>query len=178
MNQGILQHLQLQSGQKVLEIGFGGGDLIHRLLKTDLSLTICGIDPSSTAIAMVQQQYKDVIAAEVLTISKAFAEAIPWPDDTFDAIATINTLYFWPDVQNVLLECHRVLKPGGILAIAYNAKAYLEEQKATQFGFRAYEVSELEFYLKAAGFSGIQTVFSECARNGRFCFTRGHITDA
>ena len=44
INQLALEQLQVQKGQQILEIGFGGGDLIARLLQTGLSLQIAGID--------------------------------------------------------------------------------------------------------------------------------------
>lgn len=173
MNQVILQQLKLKPGQRILEIGFGGGDLIDRLLKMELSINICGIEPSTTAIAFVQKRFKDVIAAQILTLAQASAEHLPLLDHSFDAIATVNTLYFWDDVPTVLQECHRVLTLGGILAIAYNAKDFLEEQQVTQFGFRGYDVDQIECYLNVSGYSGIQTISDECPSNGRFFCTFG-----
>ena len=57
--------------------------------------------------------------------------------------------------------------------ITYNSKAFLEEQQATQFGFRAYEVSDVETDLKRGGFDTIETTSSESMSNGTFFCTHG-----
>ncbi|MEO0405772.1 MAG: class I SAM-dependent methyltransferase [Cyanobacteria bacterium P01_A01_bin.135] len=172
MNTLALRNLNVQVGQHVLEIGFGGGDLIERLLKAGQS-QVTAIDMSHTAVATAQSRFKQAIAANRLMTHQASAEAMPFVDSMFDAIVTVNTLYFWPDVSAVLSECQRCLKPGGNLVITYNSKDFLEAQQATQFGFQAYEVSEVETFIKAAGFEKIETSSGESPSNGTFFCTRG-----
>jgi ubiquinone/menaquinone biosynthesis C-methylase UbiE len=45
------------------------------------------------------------------------AMALPYPDESFDAVCAIETLYFWPDPVQGLREARRVLRPGGRLAV-------------------------------------------------------------
>lgn len=173
MNQLALEQLQVQKGQQILEIGFGGGDLIARLLQTGLSLQIAGIDLSSVAIATVQQRFKTAIFHNHLTVHQASAVAIPFSDDTFDAVVTVNTVYFWADIETVLKQCYRVLKPGARVAIAYNSKAFLEKNQMTQHGCQTYAVEDVEAYLSIAGFTDIQTVSDHSTSNGQFFCTSG-----
>ena len=173
MNQLALTMLAVQPQQHILEIGFGGGDLMQRLRQTERSLHITGIDPAPASLAVGQNRFKSAIASGQLSLYAAAAEAIPLPDQTVDAIVTVNTVYFWSAVETVLAECHRCLKPDGKLAIAYAAKAFLEAQGLTQYGFRAYDVAELEAALRTAGFREIQTRSDESASNGKFFCTCG-----
>ncbi len=178
MNAIAINVLDAQPGQQILEIGCGGGDLINRLLKTEQLPQITAIDASQTAVDMVCHKFKEAMATHRLVVHQAKAEAMPFADNGFDAIVTVNTLYFWPDVPTVINECQRCLKPGGQLVITYNSKAFLEEQQATQFGFRAYEVSDVETYLKRGGFDTIETTSSESMSNGTFFCTHGIVTNA
>ena len=173
MNQLTLEQLELQKGQYILEIGFGGGDLIHRLLQTKIPLQITGIDPSSASMTVGRRRFKEAIASGQLSLYQSRAEATPFPDKTFDAIATVNTLYFWSNSTVVLKECRRLLKPGGKLAIAYNSKTFLEQNQMTQYGFQAYGVSDIETQMNQAEFTYIQTVSGESSSNGKFFCTCG-----
>ena len=173
MNQLALTMLAIQPQQHILEIGFGGGDLIERLRQTERSLHITGIDPAPASLAVGQNRFKSAIASGQLSLYAAVAEAIPLPDQAVDAIVTVNTVYFWPAVETGLQECHRCLKPGGKLTIAYTNKAFLEARGFTQHGFRAYDVAEMETALKTAGFIEIQTSSDESNSNGQFFCTSG-----
>ncbi|NJL00551.1 MAG: class I SAM-dependent methyltransferase [Spirulinaceae cyanobacterium SM2_1_0] len=173
MNQLALAQLALQPGQRVLELGFGGGDLLQRLLQMSLSLQVTGIDPSAAAMGFVQRRFRRAIASQQLTLHLAAAEAIPSVDRQFAAVVTVNTLYFWSEADIVLRECARVLQPGGRLAIAYASRAFLEQRQMTQYGFTAYDPPDLEHRLQYLGFVDIQTVTGESAGNGQFFCTCG-----
>lgn len=173
MNQLTLTQLDVQGGQHVLEIGFGGGDLIARLLRAEQSLQITGIDPSPASMAVVQNRFRQEINAGQLTVYQATAEAMPFANNTFDAVATVNTLYFWSDISTVLQNCRRVLKTSGKLAIAYNSKSFLEENQATEQGFRAYDEAEVEGQMQKVGFTQIQTLSDHSASNGQFLCSCG-----
>ena len=178
MNKVALNTLDVQTGQHILEIGFGGGSLIEQLLKTERTLKVAAIDISDTAVAIARKRFKEAITTNHLVVHQAKAEAMPFMDDLFDAIVTVNTLYFWPDVFAVLHECQRCLKPGGKLVITYASKAFLEAQQATQFGFQAYEVSEVESFLNTVGFDGIETIYRDDRRNSTFFCTNGTVPQA
>lgn len=178
MNLIALSTLNVQTGQHILEIGFGGGDLIDRLLKTRKPLKITAIDMSHTAVAMALNRFRTAIAADRLVVHQATAEAMPFADNTFDAIVTVNTVYFWADILAAFNECKRCLKPGGTLVATYNSKAFLEAQQVTQLGFKAYDASETEALLKRVGFDAVETTSDESRSNGTFFCTSGIATKA
>jgi len=169
MNDLVLSELQLQSGSRILEIGFGGGDLIEKLVKTGLPAQIVGVERSPDALKVCQDRFQRLIQQETIKLHLADAAALPFLNQAFDRICTVNTLYFWSDPTQVLLECYRVLIPGSTLVIGYTSKTYLEQQKLTQHGFVAYEVDEVEMMMSRAGFTQIKTVFSNSDRQKFFC---------
>lgn len=173
MNDLVLQELQLQSGDRVLEIGFGGGDLLHKIVQTGQPSLIAGIERSPDALKIGQKQFQPFIHQGKVELHLADAAALPFPNHHFSHLCTVNTLYFWSNASQVLTECHRVLNPGGKLVICYTSKAYLDQQKFSQHGFVTYEVSEVEMMLKMASFSSINTVSSRSDRYQTFFCTSG-----
>ena len=109
--------LQPRPGQRILEIGPGTG---LQSLHVAPQLGVGG----ELAIVDVQQQMLDHVMARadrrsICTISPhlASAEALPFPDDSFDAAYLVTVLGEIPRPAAALAELRRVLKPGGRLVI-------------------------------------------------------------
>jgi demethylmenaquinone methyltransferase/2-methoxy-6-polyprenyl-1,4-benzoquinol methylase len=115
-----LHALDVQKGERVLELGFGTG---HEIL--DLaglvgeSGLVAGIDISSGMLAVTQRRLALEGLHAPLDLKVGDARALPWNDSHFDAVYTSFTLELFPlsDIPTVLAECSRVLRPGGRLGI-------------------------------------------------------------
>jgi ubiquinone/menaquinone biosynthesis C-methylase UbiE len=59
--------------------------------------------------------------------TKMDAENLDYPDDMFDIVISNMSLQFFPDKRRALTEMHRVLNPGGRLAILFGAGPIMEE---------------------------------------------------
>ncbi|MEA5616614.1 class I SAM-dependent methyltransferase [Cronbergia sp. UHCC 0137] len=171
MNDLVLQMLKLETGNRVLEIGFGGGDLIDKIVNTKKPILTVGIERSLDAVTLCQRRFQQIINQNKLELHLADATKLPLPNDYFNQICTVNTIYFWIDTAQVLSECHRVLIPGGKLVISYASKAFLEQKKFTQHGFTAYETTQIETILKAAGFTEINTISHQDTHHQQFFCT-------
>jgi SAM-dependent methyltransferase len=98
----------------VLDLGAGTGKLTRSLVAAGHRVT--AVDPSEGMLA--------VLAAglpEVRTVQAA-AEDLPLPDASFDVV-TVAQAWHWFDQPVVAAECARVLRPGGLLAIAWHLHA-------------------------------------------------------
>ncbi|OKH18734.1 class I SAM-dependent methyltransferase [[Limnothrix rosea] IAM M-220] len=173
MNDLTFQQLALAKNHHILEIGFGGGDLISCCLAAESTLKVSGIDPAIAAVDFAKRRFKETLQSDRLQIAQASGENIPFADAAFDRIMTVNTLYFWSKPAQVLASCRRVLKPAGKLVITYNNKQFLEKTQATNYGFQAYDPHEVEAMLGKAGFLEIQTVAEESPYDGQFFCTVG-----
>jgi ubiquinone/menaquinone biosynthesis C-methylase UbiE len=60
------------------------------------------------------------------------ADALPFDDASFDAVATRLSFHYFSEPQKVLAEMHRVLKPSGIIAVADVVTAEDQEHSALQ----------------------------------------------
>ena len=174
MNDFTFQQLDLQSKDAVLEIGFGGGYLLEKIIRSQIPHRLVGIDPQIDVINMGNQKFSQAIATGDLELQQASGDSLPYEDNTFSKICTVNTVYFWSDPQAVLAECRRVLHPQGDLVICYNSPAFLEQAKLTNYGFKTYEPEALSSLMQNSGFDRVSTVSANSgASNGLFYSTTG-----
>jgi ubiquinone/menaquinone biosynthesis C-methylase UbiE len=78
---------------------------------------LAGVDLSPTMVAMTRRRNERLTRAGRLDVRQGNAMALPFADESFDAVTAVETLYFWPDPLLGLTECRRVLRPGGWLAV-------------------------------------------------------------
>ncbi|WP_062266529.1 methyltransferase domain-containing protein [Endozoicomonas arenosclerae] len=109
--QYTLDRLNLKRGESVLDIGCGPGLLVSEMAKqTDLNGLITGIDPSLPMLEMAEKFCRDQSNTH---FQQADAETLPFESASFDVAVSIQVLEYVSNVDQALLEIHRVLKPGG-----------------------------------------------------------------
>lgn len=97
---------------KVLELGIGGG-LNLAYYDPDKVTSVTGVDPSAELRARAALAPHDPrLAVEVVD---GTAEALPFPDKSFDTVVCTFTLCSVASPKKALAEARRVLKPGGRL---------------------------------------------------------------
>ncbi|MDA0721113.1 MAG: bifunctional 2-polyprenyl-6-hydroxyphenol methylase/3-demethylubiquinol 3-O-methyltransferase UbiG [Proteobacteria bacterium] len=97
-------------GKQVLDLGCAGGFMAEALSKRGAQVT--GIDPASDAITAARQHAQ----AEGLRIAYdvGVGEALPYDAAGFDAVVCVDVLEHVTDLQKVMFEVARVLRPGGL----------------------------------------------------------------
>ena len=168
MNALTLDSLALVPGDRLLELGFGSGYLLEKVLSHRRCDFAAGVDLSSEMVDRVGARLRAYIDAGKAQIRHGDIEAIPFADGEFSKLCTVNTLYFWRDPQRALAECRRVLKAGGRLALCFNAKSEMLKWPGHVHGFTLYELAEVEALLAAAGFLQIETASGDDPEQGLF----------
>ena len=109
----MLSNLSIKANQKVLDVCCGTGKLdrfIHELTNADIT----GIDYSQTAIEIANQQ-KTLGLSYICTDMDEYN----YINNSYDAIFSIDAIFFSSDLTRLLLKLINALKREGILALYY-----------------------------------------------------------
>jgi SAM-dependent methyltransferase len=109
----------LVGDEAILDIGTGTAQLALGALEQWLAATVIGVDPSAgmcaVADAVADQRLSGDNRARFRTVV-ASAEALPFPDHSFDAALSSFVFHLVPSRTRAFAEARRVLRPGGIFA--------------------------------------------------------------
>lgn len=100
------------AGGRVIDLGCGGGHVSYAVAPVVGS--VVAYDLSADMLSAVAAEARKRGLGNVETVQGP-AEALPFPDASFDAVFCRYTTHHWPDVRRGLREARRVLKPGGLV---------------------------------------------------------------
>ncbi len=165
MNRVTLEHLDLASTDRVLEIGFGGGALLDQLLAR--TSRVVGVDLPP---AMAGEARRGLSSGAKICCGSV--ESLPCRERAFTQVCCVNTIYFWNDLDRAFLECRRVLRPEGLLVVCFNARHELEKGFWHRFGFILYSETEVLASLRSAGFKRMEVRSERDPEQGEFFCVR------
>ena len=134
--------LKLTDSDSVLDIGCGNGFVLN-LLARRYNATFAGIDPSREIIRAAERRNHQYIKRENMSFSCQNVNSLSFPDESFSKAYTINTVYFWSDLKDPMLEIRRVLKPNGYFINTLYTNEALYRFSHTQFGYTRYAPEDL-----------------------------------
>lgn len=145
----ILNKLGIQEGQRILDIGCGGGETIRALATMQSNTYIYGIDYSETSVKMTKEKNRKDVQAGRVHVLAGEVSRLPFEDNDFNVITAIQTHYYWPDLKNDVKEIFRVLNTQGKLLIAselYKINYHMNSYKT---------IAEMEDLLRNTGFDKV-----------------------
>jgi len=164
--------LPLKETSRVLDIGFGGGVSFGQLLKRCSKGYIAGVDVSNEMIQRAKKIWAKQIAAGQLEIREAGVDNLPWQDGAFDFVMTVNTMYFWPNVQSGLSEIKRILCPGGLFVSSCVPGRMLANFGFPEMGFRTEEPEYYADLLNLIGFEAVEVIESNDKKGSKLILGR------
>ncbi|MDR0905187.1 MAG: class I SAM-dependent methyltransferase [Oscillospiraceae bacterium] len=144
--------LGLAGSDTVLDVGFGNGYLLRRLAERYGS-RFYGIEISGDMLRAASERNSRAIAGGAMTLTLGDVVRLDFADGFFDKIYTVNTVYFWSDLDAGLAEIYRVLKAGGLFVNAVYTKEFLDGLRYTKRGFAKYSLEEFAAASERNGFS-------------------------
>jgi ubiquinone/menaquinone biosynthesis C-methylase UbiE len=110
----LCEALHLRAGEKVLDVAAGNGNATLAAARRWCEVT------STDYVPALLERGRARAAAEGLTVTfqEADAEALPFGDESFDAVVSTFGVMFTPDQDKAAAELMRVCKPGGKIGLA------------------------------------------------------------
>lgn len=149
----ILEVLKLGPGDRLVEIGCGGGAFMHEALKSGCRAS--AIDHSPDMVRLASETNADAISAKRLEVLVGEAEKLPFESGSYSVAVMTGVLGFVSDPLAAFGEVFRVLSDGGVFVAFTGSK----EMKGTPAApepaasrLRFYEDAELVDLARRAGF--------------------------
>ncbi len=155
MYNSLVPLLKFDQNSKILDIGYGNGHLLELIYKKQ-PVELYGIDISADAKDMATQRNRSALAAHQLHLEVGDCCSLPYADNKFSAVTTINTVYFWRDTLLGLKEIRRTLAEGGSFYNVFFNKAFLDNVPFASTNYKKFETEELVQLGIDAGFSHIE----------------------
>jgi protein-L-isoaspartate(D-aspartate) O-methyltransferase len=147
----MVEHYKLRPGDRILDVGCGKGFLLFDFTKVLPGIEVHGLDISSYAIENAKPEIKHRIV-------EGSAVSLPYPDDYFDLVISLNTLHnlYNFELIEALKEIERVGKESKYVCV----ESYRNEIEKTnllywQLTCEAFcTPAEWEWWFSIAGYSG------------------------
>jgi SAM-dependent methyltransferase len=118
ITEALVEAAQIGSGHSVLDIATGPGEPALTIASlVEPQGKVVGVDPIPEMIAAARREASRLDVRNV-EFEVAFADHLPFPADTFDAVVSRLGVMFFPSPLDAVREMLRVLKPGRKLALA------------------------------------------------------------
>ncbi len=123
----VLRHLPNLAGSRLLEVAIGDGRNMPLIAR---DCEVWGVDISHVLLAKCGHDYAD--RNPHLIVGQA--EALPFPDATFDNLLSLGAINHVNDPARALTEMTRVVKPGGTIVVADEVPDLPNRQIAHKLG--------------------------------------------
>lgn len=145
-----LEIVEIKEGDILLDVACGGGETLNKLAKIGTKGKVYGIDFSSEAVKSSIKRNQCLVNDGKVIITQADAAALPFLDQMFDLVTTIQTHMYWNNLKKGYEEIYRVLKENGKLLI-------IAEKYKVNYHMEAYKTDEdMIKLLKDIGYENIQ----------------------
>ncbi|QBD75384.1 methyltransferase domain-containing protein [Ktedonosporobacter rubrisoli] len=114
----LVECMQLQAGERVLDVATGRGAVLFAAAEqVGPAGSVVGIDLAEQMIACTAE---DIVQCGVQNahVEQMDAEHLTFPAASFDHVICAYALFFFPNIERVLAEFFRVLRPGGKLGLS------------------------------------------------------------
>ena len=122
-NQWMVELLDVGPDDRVVDVGCGPGLAVEAAAARARRGFVAGVDASPLMVAQASRRNRAAIREGRVEIRRGGAAALSYPDARFTRAASLNSLQFWPEAERGLRELHRVLEPGGRLALVLVARS-------------------------------------------------------
>lgn len=160
LNSFVKELLTPRTNDRILEIGFGPGKLIHEIAEIVAGTggIIEGVDFSDAMLDQASKVNKQYISAGTVRLQKGECADLPYDNESFDKLCSVNTLYFLSEPDKCFLETFRVLKHGGMIVVGFRDDKQMKHLNFNRDIFNTYSLDKVIVLLTNSGFSNVRIV--------------------
>ena len=152
MTRHSVKNLQIESGNTILELGHGNAGHVDFIFEQAENIKYYGLEMSELMFQEARQINRNYVSQKQAFFTVYDGNTIPFEDNAFNKVFTVNTIYFWQEPEKLLLEIYRVLQPKGILCITFAEESFMKQLPFTQFEFELYSTEKAEKLIKKSPF--------------------------
>lgn len=152
----VLERAAVQSGERVLDLACGTGELERRLVASVPEVGGVGMDVAPRMIEQARTKRRDNSAFSFL---QGDVHDLPFDDASFDVVVSASSFHYFTRPMVVLKEAARVLRPGGRFVLLDWCRDYWTcrlmdalLRRVDPAHYRCYSLGETTSLLGAAGF--------------------------
>ncbi|MEO0917087.1 MAG: class I SAM-dependent methyltransferase [Pseudomonadota bacterium] len=110
-NRPALELLDLEDGDRLINIGCGHGETLFTADRMVRLTTSAGVDFSEVMLRCARARNRAAVWDTRLTLHHADTTSLPFDANRFDKALSVHTIYFWSDPVAHLAKAFRVLCP-------------------------------------------------------------------
>lgn len=116
-----LSGIDIEKYRDILDIGCGSGNSLSMMYHKNKKAHFFGVDYSKDSVKMAKKNNKDAITHRHMQIIHGDVCDLPYKDNSFDLIISVESFYYWKNHKKAMKEISRVMKKNGNLAIILEA---------------------------------------------------------
>jgi ubiquinone/menaquinone biosynthesis C-methylase UbiE len=152
MTRHSVQNLHIEEGNTILELGHGNAGHVEFIFERAENIKYYGLEMSELMFQEARQINRNYVSQKQAFFSIYDGNVIPFEENLFNKIFTVNTIYFWQEPEKLLSEIYRVLQPKGILCITFAEESFMKQLPFTQFEFELYSTEKAEILIEKTSF--------------------------
>ena len=123
----LLECVTLAGARRVLDLGCGTGfPLLELAERLGHRAFVTGLDPWAEALARAREKIERWSPGNAV-LARGSGAAMPFRAGAFELVVSNLGVNNFDDAAGALRECHRVLRPGGILGLSSNLSGHMRE---------------------------------------------------
>lgn len=158
MTKTSIDALNISNNDIVLEIGHGNCGHLKYILNKAININYIGLEISKTMNQEASLQLSNKQNSNNVSFELYNGEKLPFENNSADKIFTVNTLYFWKNSVNFLLEISRVLKKEGICIITFAQQKFMQSLPFVNKKFTLYTTEDISLLVKKTPFTIANTI--------------------
>lgn len=156
LNDSTLARLAPRADDYILDVGFGGGYLIGKMLEQVGPFHVSGVDASEEIVDYCNKKFDRQTTEGRVALQCARVDRLPFPNEHFNKICSVNSLFYWSDLVSGIREIYRVLVGNGLIVLTYTFQEDLDKRGFSPRTVHSYDDGEVIGILQQEGFHDVQ----------------------